>query len=375
MRVAVLIVNWNGGDLLTRCLESLEQQRRRPDHVIVVDNASSDDSLKRARHLLKDVELIQLPSNVGFARGNNLAAHAARQFDALALLNPDAVAEPGWLEALVRAAERHPETASFASRMLLASTPLYLDGAGDSYHVSGRAWRNGHRILSTTWPAEDAEVFGPCAAAALYRREAFDEVGGFDEQYFCYFEDVDLAFRLRLRGYRLAVRACRRRQSRGLGAERIPERLRGLSRRAECSVDLRQEHAGPAVVDVPSAAHRLERGRAAVLSVARSGEGGLAGQVRRPARSSRRAQAPQARATRPAGRCLDAAARVQTRRARALSRALLEADLARHPYSEEGRKAERREGEKGKGRLSAFRLSAFQPYSDVARRQTQRVSV
>jgi len=202
MRVAVLIVNWNGGDLLTRCLESLEQQRRRPDHVIVVDNASSDDSLKRAAHLLKDVELIQLPSNVGFARGNNLAAYAARQFDALALLNPDAVAEPGWLEELVRAAERHPDTASFASRMLLASTPQYLDGAGDSYHVSGRAWRNGHRILSTTWPAEDAEVFGPCAAAALYRREAFDEAGGFDEQYFCYFEDVDLAFRLRLRGYR-----------------------------------------------------------------------------------------------------------------------------------------------------------------------------
>ena len=202
MKVAVLIVNWNGGDLLTQCLESLERQRRRPDHVVVVDNASSDDSLTRAAHVLKDVELIRLPSNVGFARGNNIAAQAARQFDALALLNPDAVAEPGWLEALVRAAERHPDTASFASRMLLASTPHYLDGAGDSYHVSGRAWRNGHRVLATEWPAEDVEVFGPCAAAALYRREAFDEVGGFDEQYFCYFEDVDLAFRLRLRGHR-----------------------------------------------------------------------------------------------------------------------------------------------------------------------------
>ena len=66
----------------------------------------------------------------------------------------------------------------------------------------GRAWRNGHRVLSTDWPAADVEVFAPCAAAALYRRAAFEEVGGFDEQYFCYFEDVDLAFRLRLRGYR-----------------------------------------------------------------------------------------------------------------------------------------------------------------------------
>jgi GT2 family glycosyltransferase len=202
MRVAVLIVNWNGGDLLTECLRSLGQQRRRPDHVVVVDNASSDDSLQRAGHLLDAVELIRLPSNVGFARANNIAAGAAGQYDGLALLNPDAIAEPAWLDELVRAAERHPDSASFASQMLFASTPRYLDGAGDSYHVSGRAWRNGHRVPSTTWPAEDVEVFGPCAAAALYRREAFDEVGGFDEEYFCYFEDVDLAFRLRLRGYR-----------------------------------------------------------------------------------------------------------------------------------------------------------------------------
>src|SRR4030095_13624484 len=100
----------------------------------------------------------------------------ARQYDALALLNPDAVAEPGWLEALVEAAERAPGVAAFASRMLLASTPQYLDGAGDSYHVSGRAWRNGHRAASSTWPSADREVFAPCAAAALYRRDAFEEV-------------------------------------------------------------------------------------------------------------------------------------------------------------------------------------------------------
>ena len=202
MTVAILIVNWNGGDLLTRCLESIEQQRRRPDHIVVVDNGSSDDSLQRAEQLLRDVQLIRLPSNVGFARANNIAARAAIQYDALALLNPDAVADPEWLGALVRAAEREPAIASFASQMLLASTPQYLDGAGDSYHVSGRAWRNGHRVSSADWPAADVEVFGPCAAAALYRREAFDEVGGFDDQYFCYFEDVDLAFRLRLHGHR-----------------------------------------------------------------------------------------------------------------------------------------------------------------------------
>ena len=202
MTVAVLIVNWNGGDLLSRCLDSLQQQRRRPDHIVVVDNGSSDDSLQRAERLLRDVQIIRLSCNVGFARANNIAAQAARRFDALALLNPDAFAEPGWLDALVSAAEREPTVASFACQMLLASEPAHLDGAGDSYHVSGRAWRNGHRVSSSKWPAADAEVFAPCGAAALYRREAFDEVDGFDEGFFCYFEDVDLGFRLRLRGYR-----------------------------------------------------------------------------------------------------------------------------------------------------------------------------
>ena len=202
MTVAILIVNWNGGSLLNRCLQSVDAQSRRPDHVIVVDNASTDDSLERAAGRLRGIQLIKLAQNAGFARANNVAARAACRFDALALMNPDVIADPGWLDALLTAAEADPGAAGFASRMLMASAPAYLDGAGDSYHVSGRAWQKGYGVRSTMWPAGDAEVFAPCAAAALYRRDAFEEVGGFDERFFCYFEDVDLAFRLRLRGYR-----------------------------------------------------------------------------------------------------------------------------------------------------------------------------
>jgi GT2 family glycosyltransferase len=170
--------------------------------VIIVDNNSTDDSLELTGDLLKGVEVIRLLENAGFARANNIAARAAGDVDAFALLNPDAFPSPGWLAALVRAAESQPDVGSFASRMLLDGQPDFLDGAGDSYHSSGRAWRNGHRMRAREWPAGDHEVFAPCAAAALYRRTAFEAAGGFDEQYFCYFEDVDLGFRLRLRGFR-----------------------------------------------------------------------------------------------------------------------------------------------------------------------------
>jgi len=201
VRVAVLIVNWNSGGLLARALASLHRQQRPADHIIVVDNASRDDSLEQAAPLLHDVEVMRLASNAGFSGANNAAARAAQRFDALALLNPDAEAEPDWLAALVDAAERYPSAASFASQIRFASAPDVLDGAGDSYHPSGRAWRNGYGRKASAWPSQDADVFAACAAAALYRREAFQLVGGFDERYFCYFEDVDLGFRLRLRGY------------------------------------------------------------------------------------------------------------------------------------------------------------------------------
>ena len=202
MTVAVLIVNWNSGGLLTECLESLRAQRRPPDRVIVVDNASTDDSLAHASSLLNCVQLISLSRNLGFAQANNVGAQAATNFDGLAFLNPDAFAEPGWLEALVGAAEQEPTVAAFASQMRFASDPHYLDGAGDSYHVAGRAWRNGHGEPTAEWPQANAEVFAPCAAAALIRRDAFEAVRGFDERFFCYFEDVDLGFRLRLAGHR-----------------------------------------------------------------------------------------------------------------------------------------------------------------------------
>jgi GT2 family glycosyltransferase len=199
-RVAVVIVNRNAGALLSEALEHLSRQTLAPVRTVVVDNASTDGSLDG---LGEGVEVIRLESNEGFARANNVAVSRVDDCDWVALLNPDAFPEPAWLEELVRAAREHPEYAFFGSRLVDHGTPTLLDGTGDQYHVSGWAWQRDHgRPRADVDETTAQEIFGPSAAAALYRRDAFLEVGGFDERYFCYYEDVDLAFRLRLAGHR-----------------------------------------------------------------------------------------------------------------------------------------------------------------------------
>jgi GT2 family glycosyltransferase len=201
VRVAVLIVNWNAGAYIEAALAALAKQRRPPDRIVVVDNASTDGSREPIARF-PGVELIALDQNVGFAAGNNIAAAAVADCDWLAFLNPDAFAEPEWLERLMAAVEAHPGVTMFASELRLASDPSVLDGAGDAYHVSGLPWRIAHGEPAPATDVDSQEVFSPCAAAALVYRDSFNAVHGFDSSFFCYLEDVDLAFRLRLLGHR-----------------------------------------------------------------------------------------------------------------------------------------------------------------------------
>lgn len=200
--VAVIIVNWNAGELLVRCLSAVSRQTVQPKQIFVVDNASSDGSCDTVASHFPDVTLICLDQNTGFAAANNLAVQRADGCEWVALLNPDAFPESTWLEKLLTAAKNRPEYTFFGSRMLMADAPDRLDGVGDVYHVSGLVWREGHGMLASGNFLEEREIFSPCAAAALYRRDAFLDAGGFDEDYFCYIEDVDLGFRLRLLGHR-----------------------------------------------------------------------------------------------------------------------------------------------------------------------------
>lgn len=200
--VAVVIVNYNAGSLLERCLSSLDTQTLSPRRVIVVDNASADGSADGIDVRRPGVEVIRCERNHGFARANNIGIEAAADCDWIACLNPDAFPEPEWLERFMQATDAHVEYDFFGCKLLQAEKPERLDGTGDVYHASGLAWRRDHGRLEREGVNEDDEIFAPCAAAALYRRAALVEVGGFDESFFCYFEDIDLAFRLRLKGHR-----------------------------------------------------------------------------------------------------------------------------------------------------------------------------
>ena len=200
--VTVIIINWNGDKFLERCLTALLAQTTKPHEIILLDNASTDGSLEIACRF-PSVRVIALEQNTGFARGNNLAIEVVSNgSEWIALINPDAFAQPRWLEALLAAAESNPEFDVFGSQLVHAADPTLLDGTGDAYHISGLVWRTAHGVPVSTLGESECEIFSPCAAAALYRRSALLEVGGFDEDFFCYSEDVDLGFRLRLAGCR-----------------------------------------------------------------------------------------------------------------------------------------------------------------------------
>jgi GT2 family glycosyltransferase len=192
--VSLIIVNYNGGEALMRCLQAVAKQTVAPLEVLLVDNASSDGSGERAAAAFGFVTYLPQDSNLGFAAGNNVAAVQARG-DWLGLLNPDAYANPRWLEEFVAGTERHPRTMAFGSLQLQDEAPELIDGAGDCFHVLGAPYRGYHGWSASDGPAE-GHILAPCAAAAFYRRDAFEAVGGFDERFFCYSEDVDLGMRL-----------------------------------------------------------------------------------------------------------------------------------------------------------------------------------
>jgi GT2 family glycosyltransferase len=200
-RVTVVIPNWNGERFLRLCLGSLRDQSFRTFETFVVDNGSVDGSITFVEEHFPEVNVVPLGENRGIAAAFNAGIEASTA-EYVALLNNDTEQDPGWLKALVRAAEDHPEAGLFASKLVDFHDRGVLDGAGDAMRLSGLPYRLGHGERDSGRFDRPGYVFGACAAAALYRKDMLDEVGLFDEDFVSYCEDGDLSFRAQLAGYR-----------------------------------------------------------------------------------------------------------------------------------------------------------------------------
>ncbi|HXK58733.1 MAG TPA: glycosyltransferase family 2 protein [Acidobacteriota bacterium] len=199
--VSVIVVNHNRADLLGECLASLVAQTYPSLEILVVDNASSDSSRALVSHYPDSrVRLIELDGNLGFGVPNNIGMKAARG-DLIALLNNDAVADPCWLERLVKRISVSPEVGLCASKILVYGTNV-IDKAGHLMYPDGQNRGRGTGETDHGQYDQPEEVFFPDGCAALYRREAVEAVGGFDPHFFAYADDADLGIRCRLKGWK-----------------------------------------------------------------------------------------------------------------------------------------------------------------------------
>ena len=198
--VSIVIVSWNGRQHLETCLAGVAAQAGVATETIVVDNGSTDGTAGVLRATYPWVRVVELPENRGFAGGNNAGVREARG-RYVALLNNDTSADPGWLRALLGGVDEASGFALATSRIVYMHDPDVIDSAGDGVLRWGGAFKRHHGAPASVAAASE-EVFGVCGAACLMPKAVFDELDGFDEDFFASHEDVDLSYRARLRGYR-----------------------------------------------------------------------------------------------------------------------------------------------------------------------------
>lgn len=199
-------MNYNGKNVIIDCLRSLEEQAWKDFEIIVVDNGSSDGSVKDIRNFSEQsilsglIKLIPLGRNHGFTGGNIRGLEQA-QAEYIALLNNDAEAEKDWLGNLVTTMEKHPDVGICASKIIAFGTHL-IDSAGDGYSTLLKGFKRGEGEDSARFSAQE-HVFGGCAGAVLYRRTMLEEIGFFDDDFFLIHEDTDLNFRAQRTGWKI----------------------------------------------------------------------------------------------------------------------------------------------------------------------------
>ncbi|MGB9880645.1 MAG: glycosyltransferase family 2 protein [Anaerolineae bacterium] len=196
----MIIVNHNARQYLEPCLCSLLSDDHSSPEIILVDNASADDSVPYVQRAFPNVRIICNQNNVGFAQACNTAAqHAQGQY--LAFLNPDTVVRPGWLETLIAALEADPLAGLATPKILLLANAERINTCGNEIHCTGLTLCRGLGMAHNAFPCQE-EVSAISGAAFVIRRDLFIALGGFDEAFFLYMEDTDLSWRARLAGYR-----------------------------------------------------------------------------------------------------------------------------------------------------------------------------
>ncbi|KQX74271.1 glycosyltransferase family 2 protein [Aeromicrobium sp. Root472D3] len=203
LHAAIVIPNLNGGDALLDAIDSLVSQDPVPQ-VVVVDNASTDGSISKVRFAFPSVHIIENSTNRGYAGGVNPGVQWAlgRGFTYVGVFNDDAVAQRGWLQELATTLAQRPDVGVATSKVLSADGTR-LDSAGDCFTTWGLAFPRGRGEVDDGRYDSPTDVFGASGAACLFRADTLRAVGLFDEDFFAYFEDIDLSFRIRHAGWQI----------------------------------------------------------------------------------------------------------------------------------------------------------------------------
>lgn len=198
--VSVVIPNWNGSDVITECIDSIKNQNLKPLEVIVVDNGSTDGSVEIIKKQFPEVKLISLEKNIGFAGAVNKGIKAAKG-DYVFLLNNDATLEKNCLEELIKTAQTNKSDITQCT--ILTNGGKLIDSVGDEYSIWGLPYPGMRNQPSDKAPKKDKEIFSASGGASLYKKSLFNEIGYFDEDFFAYYEDVDISIRAHMQNKKI----------------------------------------------------------------------------------------------------------------------------------------------------------------------------